>query len=248
MKRLSTIAVFITVLLSYGFASDEKPKLTIYYLHRPPYYVRTDDKPQGFIMILTRKVFEKAGIEVEFKEIPPKRILHELTKPQPACSPGWFKTPEREKLYLFSAAIYQNAPLTFVARKSENNGRTKISLDEMITFLKASRRPGLICGFSYGPFLDALFASAQTTECLSTSVLNVLKMVAEGRADFTILSPEELGYLISRYPDLKESLAIISIEGIPEGNRRYIMCSKGVPSHVMESINEAIRAIVPWID
>jgi len=77
-------------------------------------------------MILTRKVFEKAGIEVEFKEIPPKRILHELTKPQPACSPGWFKTPEREKLYLFSAAIYQDAPLTFVARKSEDNGRTRI--------------------------------------------------------------------------------------------------------------------------
>ncbi|MEJ5300049.1 MAG: transporter substrate-binding domain-containing protein [Thermodesulforhabdaceae bacterium] len=245
IKNISAIIILATI-ASYGFASDDVSKLTVYYFHRPPYYVKTDGEPKGFLMVFVERVLEKAGIEAEFKEVPPKRILEELKKPQLACSPGWFKTPEREELYLFSATIYQNAPLTFVVTKSKE--KTRITLDEISNLFKSSRDPGIVCGFSYGPFLDAVFSTEKATRCISTDVLNVVRMVSAGRVDFTLISPEELGYIASIYPELRESIAMVPIEGIPEGNRRYLMCSKGVTPDMMDRINRAIHELVSWLD
>ncbi|MCX7822725.1 MAG: transporter substrate-binding domain-containing protein [Syntrophobacterales bacterium] len=233
----------------YTKTGAKENNLTIYYFHRPPYYFKTNGaSPKGFIMTFVVKVFERAGLEVDFQEFPPKRILEELKKPKRACSPGWFKTPDREKLYLFSAPIYRDAPLTFVMSR-QNAEDSKITVKEMIAFIRSSRVPGLICGFSYGPFLDSIFSKEELfTRCISTSVVNVLKMIATKRVDFTIIFSEEFGYIFNNYPELRKSLATMVIDGVHEGNKRYLMCSKGLSERTIERINESIRSIVSWLD
>lgn len=222
-------------------------ELTIYYFHRPPYYVRTGTIPKGFLMVFVNRVLESSGIKPVYVEIPPKRILEELKKPQQACSPGWFKTPDRERDYIFSAPIYRDAPLTFIVRKNQDVP-SKVSLDELLKFLRSSRFPGLICGFSYGPFLDSVFSKEQTSRCVGAPVVNVVKMVAAGRLDFTITFPEEFGYIAKNYPELLEILITIPIDGIPEGNKRYLMCSKGLHEELLARINAGIRELVSWLD
>jgi uncharacterized protein (TIGR02285 family) len=230
----------------FAFALEEE-KLMIYYFNRPPYYIKSDGIPRGFIMIFVKRVLDLAGIEAHYVELPPKRILAELKKPHQACSPGWFKTPDRETDYIFSAPIYKDAPLTFVMEK-RHEAPSRVTVDELLKFLRSSRSPGLICGFSYGPFLDAVFSKEQSAKCVSTPVLNAVKMVAAGRLDFTITFPEEFGYIARNYPELVEMLTVVPIDGSSDGNKRHLMCSKGLRKDFLDRINVAIRQMLPWLD
>lgn len=253
MKKIGlAIATWFLLVSSVNFffieGMADQSNLIIYYFHRPPYYIKTDNLPKGFIMAFVRKVIEKSGIGVTFEEMPPKRILEELKKPRRACSPGWFKTPDREKLYLFSAPIYRDAPMTFIMARSKDEKFQKITVEETVAFIRSSQKPGIICGFSYGPYLDALFSREQISRCVTTSVLNVLKMVSIGRLDLTIMFSEEFGYIAANHPELLSMLSVISVEGSHAGSRRYLMCSKGIEKELFERINKNITELVDWLE
>lgn len=250
-KRIVTTILFCLIgllAIASSCVAAEKEDLLIYYFHRPPYYIRTDGIPKGFIMAFVEKVLEKSGIKARFQELPPKRILESLKTPKNACSPGWFKTPEREELYLFSAAIYRDAPMGFVVRKPWNGSPERISLHDLKFFIKSSRNPGFICGFSYGPSINDIFSYTHVSRCITTSVVNIIKMVSLGRVDFTIVSLEEFGYIIVNHPDLRESLWVMTIQGTDNDNKRYLMCSKGISPELFERINQNILEIVSWLD
>lgn len=213
---------------------------------RPPYYAVDKDVVGGFIIDRVRMVFERAGLSARFVALPPKRIL--ATYPaleSAACSPGWFRTPEREAQHLlFSHAIYRDMPPVLVIRRSVlvrfANAQIPPSIDQLVT----SRLRGVMrSGFSYGA-LDGIIRTAEERNILRVSVSsrNILEMLAANRGDYTFMEQEEASFLLRREPKLGTELLMFP-QSDTATEERHIMCSPATPQEIMQRIDDAVDAL-----
>lgn len=224
-------------------AADRQQAITVYYIHRPPYYINTGNiTPSGFIINIGIMIFKQAGLSCQFVELPPKRILQEIRQQEYACSIGWFKNPERMVFAAFSQPIYQNQPTIMVMRQGYEYG-----LPAKPTLQQVMESPlvlGVINGFSYGSKIDdAISRFKPSIYGISGDSENLLKMISMNRLDYVFMAPEEANFFISRDFLLKSGLQIVAIADEPEGNYRYIMFSKGVPRQIIDRIDAAIEVI-----
>ncbi len=240
--------IFLILLVQFiGFSKEIKAEeLKVYYFHRPPYYEKTPQGPGGFLMNISKLIFEKAEIKVTYEEMPPKRILETLKKPKPACSVGWFKTPQRETFLQFSKPIYISISSVIVARKEENIEPVDIKKLRKL-FSLSPGRIGIICSFSYGTHIDLIIKELDET-CSTTNVINLFKMTAGRRLAFVLSFPEEAGYILKNYEDLGKKLTMIPVEGISQNFIRHIVCSKATPATIMERLNSEIQKRLWWLD
>jgi len=166
MKKV-ILLVLLSVSIFLLFSSEER--LTVSYLERPPYYFTENEKAGGFLIDLSGKIFKKAGIEVEFVEMPPKRIMAEIKrKDNFHCSVGWFKKAERERFAKFSRPIYQNKPIVILtAKKNEALFSKYKTLKEV--FSDKSLLLGVMADFSYGEYIDNLIEKASPQKHVAKS-------------------------------------------------------------------------------
>jgi polar amino acid transport system substrate-binding protein len=64
-----------------------------------------------------------------------------------------------------------------------------------------------------------------------------------GRIDYTIVDVDELEYLAQQAQVSRAQLAMVEFDDIPQGNSRFIMCSRKVDDATIARINAAIKAI-----
>lgn len=216
--------------------------LLMVYRDKPPYSFVENGVAKGFLLERTARVLNRAGIEAQFREMPPKRIFFEIEKNQQAiCSFGWYKLAEREKYALYSGPLHQDqAHLVLAGPRSVDTVRRHATLQGLMadaTLIWAGAD-----GVSYGPELDRLIAAfAGQLERTLQSPLQVAKKIAAQRADFMFIDREDLKYLNASSADFHGS-ALVPIEypDMPPGLKRYILCSQQVGAPVMRRINAAI--------
>lgn len=107
---------------------------------------------------------------------------------------------------------------------------------------------GAVDGFSYGAFFDPLIASMGTRveKANVTPAQNVAKLAAK-RFDFIILDQEEASYLIQQAGLKEGDFEVITFSDIPEGNLRYLWCSKTITAPEMAKINAAVAKLYPEV-
>jgi len=72
----------------------------------------------------------------------------------------------------------------------------------------------------------------------------MLQMIELQRADYCFMSEEE-AYDLLRYTGFRLSdYKLVHFSDVPEGNLRYIICSKKVPETTIARIDDAIRAMI----
>ena len=215
--------------------------LDVLYFEYPPYYhALPDGRATGLIVDLANKVFDKAGVEAEFRFVPVKRILHDMQIGQPVASLGWFKTPEREEFARFSRPIYVNRPVgVFFLREKEEQFRPYENLEALMASGKFFI--GRVEGLSDGPQLDAMLAKYpdKIVQVTADSV-RLVKMLKSGRFDFFLLPPEEIDVLLQESQMAPADFSLRAMSDIPQGNVRYIMYSKTVDEALIRKIDEAI--------
>ena len=155
------------------------------------------------------------------------------------------KRPEREEFAVFSAPIYKDQPNVIVARKDDARFAAPASLQDIL----ADPQLKLVVktGYSYGATIDGWRQQYRpATEESSGSNEAILNMIANGRNDYVIMAPEEADYLLTRNAPLGFTLRTVTLSDAPEGEQRYLMCSKATPADALARLNAKLVDLANW--
>jgi polar amino acid transport system substrate-binding protein len=231
----------ITIFVSAG---DEIAKITVHYYERPPYLVATPTGPKGLTADPIDFAFKKTGIPFQWEQTPPKRQMELVQNNRGRdCIVNWFKNPEREKFAKYSSPLYQDKPQIALARADNHKIQSEKTVAEVLS------DPNLTLlvkdGYSYGGYLDTQIAERKpTVEKTDRESPQMLKMIHAGRADYFFIAPEEAEGLISSAGLPKEDFKFVTFSDMPQGEKRYILCSQQVEDAVIEKLNAAITEYV----
>jgi len=242
--KFLTDLVLVVVAAMMGSRGVAAESLLMVFRDKPPYSFVENGVAKGFLLERTRRVLGRAGVEAEFREMPPKRIFLEIEKNEQAiCSFGWYKIPEREKYARFSAPLHQDRPHVVLA-----GSRSADAVRRNATFKGLMSDRALVLagadGVSYGAELDAMIKTFPgMVDFTLQSPLQVAKKLAAQRADFMLIDQDDYDFLTASNADFRgDSLVRIEYPDMPPGLKRYILCSQRVGDDTMRRINTAIAA------
>lgn len=93
-------------------------------------------------------------------------------------------------------------------------------------------------GYSYGSFWDEKIIQYKPNINVGTfKNSDMLKRIYLKRADYFFIAPEEASSLINLSAFSSSDFKLLMIKGIPQGERRYIMCSLDIDNAVMDKLN-----------
>lgn len=225
-------------LLAAATAGAETLQVSI--IDKPPYYYLESGQPTGFLVDKLRALASGAGMATRFELLPPKRALQDVQGNRSAvCSLGWFKTPERLAFAQFTLPLYHDRPFVAVVRRGGSLEGPPVSIRSLLA--SEGVRVATIAGYSYGSTIDAAIREVMSDEIVLANHNSALMMLAADRADLLLLSPEEVEHFFPRSPDLARRLATRVLSDIPDGQERYLICSRLVPAATIDRINAEIR-------
>ena len=218
--------------------------LAVLYFHRPPLYIsQGPGQGGGLLLDRVKRVLGLAEVPFALKEMPVKRILEELKWGKYACGIGWFKTAEREAYVTYSDPIYQDGPYQILINRRKAAGLPVSPTLEQV--LKSGLTMGSVAGYTYGAWAEGLLERLRPPrENPTGSTINLLRMIALGRCDFTLAAPDEAAWLLAQEPELSARLEARPLAGASPGNQRHILLSKAVPAEVVRRVNLAIARVV----
>lgn len=241
MNSLKHLSLLLSLLVPPAMSSAEPAvPLEILYEARSPYVIPQDDGLGGLVGAPLTRALKEAGIAAEFAETPSQRSLRAIeANLRPVCSPGWFRTPEREAFAQFTRLLYQDKPTALMTRKDNAAIRDGMALEELLNL------PDLVLlaktAYSYGQVIDdQLNRHGIRQRRVGTDNVTLLTMIAKKRADFLFIGPEEAEDLLREHPE-RETLRLVSLTGMPEGNKRYLMCSRQVADDIIRRINQQLE-------
>ena len=245
MKRLF-ISVFIILSAFIPLQAIAEP-LTVSYFERPPYYFTSKAGfAEGFLVERTKKILQTANIESQFISLAPNKINYILRyAATPHCSIGWFKKPERELFAKFSEPIYQNKPLVLLTTRekqeqiSHNKTLAQIFSNKQLVFARMG-------SFSYGTYVDQLLVKlTPRSQFYSKRQTELLQSLHTNQASYMLVAPEEIQQMIIAANLPEDEFVTMTLDEIPNGNFRYLMCGQTVSDHLIEQLNSAIKKLSP---
>ncbi len=238
LRALTQLPCLLLGLLAPGFASAQ---VTLHYNERPPYLVGKDGQLTGLTGSPAVAAFKAAGVAFNLQVSSSARQLALIKENKGAdCGIGWFKNEEREGFGKFTKAIYQDKPQ--IAMTSAKNTKVKdgaavesILGDKSITLLVKQ-------GYSYGKTLDAMIAKLQPkSTAVTVENVQMLQMIQAERADYMFVAPEEADGLIAAAGFSPTEFRKAHFSNAPNGENRYILCSKNVSDDIIAKLNNAIK-------
>ncbi len=217
----------------------DAPQVLIAYRDKAPYSYTENGQPVGQLNDKTRAIFQRAGLDLRFEEMPSKRIALELRNNNvPLCSPGWYRLPEREVFAGFSKPIQRDRPQVVLASvSSAPKVRAHAGLQALLN--DKALLLTVIDEISYGPEIDLMIRRAPRPPLRATATSEQLaRMVAAERADYMLVDQDDLDHL--KKEGETRGLVDIHFADTPAGLYRHLWCSKKVDRAMMERINGAI--------
>jgi len=234
--------VFVRVILSSialysGFLCAQN--VDIYYEPRPPFVVEENTTLSGIVGQPLMQALHQSSLKFSLKNIPSKRHLHEIENNKHAiCAVGWFKNPEREVYGKFTKALYKDKPMGIIVRVDDKRFDTLLDVQsvlshqEIVLLMKAS--------YSYGKGIDEKIVAFKTkTREVSSDNLTMFSLIEKKRGDYAFMSYEEAHELLKNktHPSIK----FVALNDMPEGNHRYLICSKMVDDAFINAINSYVK-------
>jgi uncharacterized protein (TIGR02285 family) len=234
MNRVWQIAA---VSLAFAGGTARADDIVLLYNERPPYIVaQPDGSVTGLVADAAAHALTKAGIAYRWVETPTIRQFDAVKADTgTVCAVGWYKNPERESFARFSVPLHHDLPPVILGRADDARlrGRTVDSL-----FSDKSLHLIVKVGYSYGPVLDAKLVELNpTAEAVTQEAAGMATIIGASHADYMIFTREEGEYII-RQPELASSkLALYDVDGMPEGENRYLVCSHKVPESTLATLS-----------
>jgi len=239
--RLLVLFLWSFTPFALGAQSASPGLLTVYFSERPP--LSMVEGQRGVLLEATKVFLTEAGLKARFIELPSNRILELLRSgPSDALGVGWFKTPDREVWAHYSPAIYQDGPLVALV-----NARLVSSLPAVLrldALLASPLTLGLQTGASLGRVVDEKIRALGLVPMESVvDPPTLLRMIRDGRMDYTLLCEEEAVYLVAHDPTLAPGIVMVRLADAPPGNLRHLMYSPGLDPSITARLNAAIERV-----
>ena len=217
------------------------PVLTLHYQERPPYStLEADGRVSGLVATPAARALERAGIAYRWERTPAQRQLALIQQGDGLhCGVGWFRNAEREAAGRFNAQpLYRDRPFAAVVRDGAPWPADDRAADALA---RSTLRLLAKDGFSYGPVLDGLIAGASAAVRRTSAEPDAMaRMIAAGRADWMIASPEEAPALLARVPDGGRGLRLVHLSDVPMGEARHLYCNRAVPDAWLARVDAAL--------
>lgn len=240
-----SLLIFFALSVPFSFAGTPETPVTIYYYDRMPFWGLIDTAEEGFILKLSRLIFEDAGIPHQFEKVPVNRVFEILKMSGPYCIPGAFKTDERMRSYLYSGhPIYQDAPPRIVIRKKDEGRFSEVKTIESL--LTGPWVLGRVASYSYGPWVDRSIEKYKPPQLFVTigdDQSSFIEMLIHSRFDYFFAGGEEASYIAKTYSGSRTALSYKKLQDAPAGNIRWILYSKGFPPDLLKRIDNSIESI-----
>ena len=233
-----------------ALAGEPPAELTVYYFERMPFFGDRDGKAAGLLIDVSRLVLDEAGIDYRFVNVPVVRLFDSLRKPGNSCLAGAHRTKERETIYAYSDDfIYRDQSFRIVINKAKRKALPERPTIRQI--LESGLRLGVAEGYVYGNWLDRKIVEHQPRlqkVNIGNDSEKMHKMIIGGRFDYMFAVAEEARHIVAEDREHSDNLTTVEIADAPQGNMRYLLCSKGIDAAMMKKINAAIKTIKPSRD
>jgi uncharacterized protein (TIGR02285 family) len=208
------------------------------WFERIPYIEKDEGRLIGYTGSVASKAFKQANISVKLSSIPEKRQLKEIKDNKiKTCGIGWFKNDERLKFARYTNPIYQDNSVSAITSVKNTTIQTNYPVAK--TLKNKDLKLLVKSGYSYGVFLDKKIANlAENIKESYQDNLKMLKLIRFQRADYLFISKEEAIGIIKQSDYKLNDFKFINFTDAPEGNKRYIICSKKVSVETIEKLNK----------
>ncbi|MGY3804193.1 hypothetical protein ACWNT8_09050 [Pigmentibacter ruber] len=244
------------ILLDFSLAFSLEDKIFIAVYDRPPFVIFDKDTglpKDGILYKQAIKILEKSRISYEFKEMPLIRSLEIIKKNEmKICTIYAYKSKDREAYSFFSEPYYSEKRLVLVALKNSEIVNKAKTLEELLKI--DDFKIQLKVGYSYGLNVDQLVkkyknfsnsidkvADERKIYLTSDNILEMLYNIVKKKADYMLINGSEFEYFYNLEYELKENLQYKLFPDIPEGEKRYFMCSYKVGEELINKINKTIK-------
>lgn len=244
MRKINGLyTAFAGLLFTINSVAVAEELITVAWRIKPPHQYLENGIEKGILLERAKQVFSQAQIASHFVEQPAKRIWHNFEAgTKNYCSFGWYRTIEREPLVQFSTVFHVDPPHTLLV---SNAALPQVSSHHSLGSLMAdpSLTLGVVDAVSYGAELDAMIkASKNKIERSTTLPMNMARMIAANRASYMLIDREDWEYLKDREESVRLNTQL-DLSGMPNGLKRYILCSKDMSGEQMQRINSALQKI-----
>ena len=230
---------FITFsLMAYQVKAIEP--ITLHYVDRPPYAITMPHgRPSGLVATPAEEVFKKAKIPFIWANTPVNRqfnIIKSNTKNQ--CSLGMEKTESRSAFAKFTEPVYISQPLMAIM-PPEINEKSTITLAEMISKYSILVKEN----YTLGDELTSLVMKSPKKQMITSESIQMVRMIAHARADFMLISNDEVEYYINKGILDPKSIRVRKIADVNKNFTRRIMCSKAVDDKIIAKLDAVIKTL-----
>lgn len=232
----------LALIVSAAASAANAQTLTLHFQDRPPYStIVTGGAAAGLVAAPAERAVRAAGIPFVWALTPSQRQLALIQQGNGLdCGIGWFRSAERAALGKFSAPLYRDEPFAALGRPGVLAGPS-LRATEILSAASA----GLLLkeGYSYGAYLDGLIAAARPAPVRThADPLQMLRMVAAGRADWMIATPEEAAALLAALGPEAADVKLLRMADVPPGQTRHLYCNRAVPDDWLQRIDRALGA------
>ncbi|WP_417069408.1 substrate-binding periplasmic protein [Niveibacterium terrae] len=244
MKRNKpTLASGIFASFALALSLPSAAQITLHFNERQPYTFTKDGQLTGLIGSPAITAFKDAKIPFIVRETPFARQIA-IIKANTGldCGLNWLKNEERESYGKYTAPIYKDKKR--IALSSAKNEKLKDGDSIEATLSKKNITLLVKTAYSYGKPLDAAIKKTAPTKVeVTVENLQMLQMIMAGRADLMFIPQEEAESMLAAAGLGPSDVRMINFSNAPEGEIRYVACSKQVPDEIITKFNNAIKQL-----
>ncbi len=201
----------------------------------PPKSWREGAQTRGYVVDATREAFRRAGVELNLEAAPFKRAFT-LGEAGEGWLTGVFKTPDREKIFLFSEPVGTDEVILVTLKGREFAFETPEDLK--------GKRIGYQDGASYGSFF--VEAQKQFQGDADSNPRQRLQKLLAGRLDAAIINPGEaaLAYHLKALGEPMDKVTVLPKRIAVEANYLVVARSQAAAAApLLEKINASLKAM-----
>ena len=218
--RKNILIICLYFLSTFVFADDDKV-VTITVSEFPPFEFVQDGKASGFSVDLITEVFEAAGYEPKFIDLPWTRALEAAQVGEIDVITNIRDSVAREKYFIYSDPILYSEHYFF---KKKTLDIHPTNFTEIQSYSIAT-----VNGYFYGQnFVDAKFKNLVPMSSSAPGLANLRKLVA-GRVDLVACQISVCSYLINKYKEEFTDIDYITSLPIDVDQPSYIAFPKAHP-------------------
>ncbi len=232
------ISLFISLFFLPKAFADEP--VIVHYVDRPPYAISHDNSnPTGAVVNVAEKVFKAANIPFVWAKTPVNRQFAIVKENKGMnCILGVELTKSRLEFSKFTDPLYIGQPVVAIV-----NRKIKVKKGTNLDQMLAKHSILVKENYTLGDDITNKVLHSPMRYVTSIDSIHMVQMIARGRADFMMISNEEVEYYVEHGILDTKDINVIELPDVKIKFTRRLMCNKAMDDQLIAKLNEEIARL-----